>query len=142
MVLLAPLACMPLLPIHGSKRNEVDRVQTLIQEGADIEPKHFGWSPLMRASKENHTDIIQLLLSKRAKNRKGRTQLSFAVSPSKGREVSTGTLLLFLQAGADPSQKDTLGMTAKARATREKRKEALEILNNWERPAQCIIRKD
>ena len=50
MVLLAPLACMPRLPIHGSKRNEVDRVQTLIQEGADIEPKHFGWSPLMRAS--------------------------------------------------------------------------------------------
>ena len=98
----------------------------------------------MKAAEENYTDITKLLLGMRAdvdaKNSRGRTPLSFAVSTSMGREVATETLLLLLQAGADPSQEDKLGMTAKQRATHEKRTEALKILIDFEKRAHCTMK--
>ena len=115
------------------ERNEIDRVETLIKQGADIEQKHLGWSPLMKAAEENHTDIVKLLLNKKAdidaKNKKGRTPLSFAAAPSQNREVAISSIRELLRSGADPTQKDALGMTAFERATREKRTQALDVLN-------------
>ena len=83
------------------ENNDNEKVAKLIADGANIEEKHLGWSPLMKASEENHVEIMKLLLEHRAdikiSNRKGRTALSLAVSPSMGRGVATGTLKLLLE---------------------------------------------
>ena len=126
------------------QRNELDRVQMLIQRGADIEEKHRGWTPLMKAAEENHTAITKLLLSKRAdvdaRNNKGRTPLSFAMSPSQNREVATDTMWLLLMAGADPTQKEALRVTAIERAMHEKRTQASDVLDRfpWNIDRTCL----
>ena len=80
---------------------------------------------------------MQLLLQYKADikvvNRKGRNALSFAVAPSMGRKTACDTLKLLLEHKADPNQKDEMGLTAKARAMREKRQDALAILEERER---------
>ena len=91
----------------------------------------------MKAAEENHVEIMKLLLDHRAdikiSNRKGCTALSFAVSPSMGRDVATGTLKLLLEQGADPLHKDAFGLNAKERARREKRAEALKVLQEFKK---------
>ena len=90
----------------------------------------------MKAAEDNQVGIVKLLLLYRADinaaNKKGRTALSFAVSPSMGRKVAVGTLKLLLDEGADPTYRDSFGLDAKGRARKEKRTEALDILREYE----------
>ena len=79
----------------------------------------------MKAAEENEARILQKLLQQKAKidvkNRKGRTALSFAASPSMKRNTACDTLRLLLENNTDPSQKDDRGLTLKAHAIRERR---------------------
>ena len=110
-------------------------VSRLIAKGYDIEQKFQGWSPLMKAAEENEASIVQELLQQKAdlevKNRKGRTALSFAACPSMKRLTALRTLTILLEHKADPSQKDDAGLTPIAHAFREKRQDALEILEQF-----------
>ena len=89
----------------------------------------------MKAAEENETRILHALLQQKtnleAKNQKGRTALSFAACPSMRRNTACGTLRMLLENNADPSEKDDKGLTPKAHATREKRQDAVEILEQF-----------
>ena len=118
------------------ERNDEEEVERLLDDGADIEQKPLGWSPLMKAAEENHGEILQMLLERKAdlnvKNRKGRTALSFAVGPSMKRPTALKTLRYLLEAGANPLQKDDNGWNAKTRAMKEEREDALAVLQEFE----------
>lgn len=120
--------------------DEVGVRRLLNEEGKDAEEKYQGWSPLMKAAEEGHAEIAKLLLDKGADmevtNRKGRGALSFAAAPSMNGKVKrptpTETLKLLLERGADTSRKDDDGMTAKQRAMKEKRDDAVAIFEEFE----------
>ena len=71
-------------------------VEKLIDEGADVEQKHNGWPPLLKAAETDHVDIMKLLLQANADvhatNKKGRAALSFAAAPSIGKKTAYRTL--------------------------------------------------
>ena len=110
-------------------------VSRLIAKGYDIEQKIQKWSPLMKAAEENETRILHALLQQKtnleAKNQKGRRALSFAACPSMRRNTTCDTLRMLLENNADPSMKDDNGLTPKAHAIREKRQDALKILEQF-----------
>ena len=90
-------------------------------------------------SRRNHAGILQLLLDNNVDvevvNRKGRSTLLFAAAPSMRRPTATSTLRLLLEAGADISTCDMNGLTVKARAITEGRKEAVLIFREFEAKA-------
>lgn len=104
------------------ERGDTEAVQALFLNGGgvDIEEKHQGWTALMKASEEGHTDNIRLLLeqgaSLEASNRNGRAALSMACCPSGDRETSLEAVRLLLEAGADPNRADERGATPRSRA--------------------------
>ena len=110
-------------------------VEKLIDEGADIEERHDGWTPLMKAAETDHVDIMKLLLQANADihatNKKGRAALSFAAAPSMGKETACRTLELLLKWSADVNQEDYEGFTARDRARREHRSDALTFFKEW-----------
>ena len=118
---------------EGSLKN----VCVLLQGGADVEEKFRGWSPLMKAAEEGHTEIIRELLKQRANlevtNKKGRGPLSFAAAPSMKRPANPVALWLLLEAGADRTRTDDGGNTAKERAMIEKRHDAVAVFEEFER---------
>ena len=89
----------------------------------------------MKAAEEDLVDIMRLLLDRNADmnvtNRKGRTALSFAAAPSMKRRTACKTLRLLLDFGARDTQDDQ-GLTAKARANKEQRSDALAIFRDFE----------
>ena len=111
----------------------------LLRDGADLEEKYEGWTPLMKASEENSVEVLRMLIDKKANieatNRKGRTALSFAAAPSddgtKARPTALQALRLLLESGADAKHKDDRGNTAKDYASRDKREDALEIFEEF-----------
>ena len=111
-------------------------VQRLIQEGKDIEEKYDGWSPLMKAAEEGHVPILLQLLQQNADlevtNCKGRSALSFAAAPSQQRPIPVDALRVLLEHGADMERKDMFGQTAKGRAQREKREDAVAVFEEFE----------
>ena len=111
-------------------------MQRLIAEGKDIEEKYDGWSPLMKAAEEGHVVILRQLIEQNADlevtNRKGRSALSFAAAPSQQRPTPVDALRVLLESGADMGKKDIFGQTAKARAQREKRDEAVAVFEEFE----------
>ena len=66
--------------------NDPASVQKLIMLGHNLEEKYQGWSPCMKAAEGNCTEVMLILLYKKADvevcNRNGRTALSFAAAPS------------------------------------------------------------
>ena len=93
----------------------------------------------MKAAEENNVIILQMLLDKKAdieaRNKKGRTALSFAAAPSMNgktrRATSVATLQCLLENGADTNRLDDDGMTARDRAVKEIRLEAIAILDKF-----------
>ena len=96
------------------ERGNEDAVETLINEDADIEEKHLGW----------------ILLMKTQTNRKIRTALSFAAAPSMNRRTACRTLKLLLESGAEDTEDDQ-GLTAKDRARKEQRLDAVAIFEDF-----------
>ena len=118
------------------ENGDQEMVERLIKGDVNINEQYQGWTPLMKAAEENQGEIIKLLLENHADidvaNRKGRTALSFAAAPSMKRPTAIDALQVLLDNGADPSQKDDRKLTARMRASREKRKDAEAILNDFE----------
>ena len=116
-------------------QGDAAKVQELLAQGKDPAETFQGWSPLMKAAEEDNEDVIRLLLDNKvdvdATNRKGRTALSFAAAPSNDgstpRPTAVEAMRLLLKSGADTGKKDVHGMTAKDRAIREKRADAVAV---------------
>ena len=110
-------------------------VEKLIDEGANVEEKHDGWPPLLKAAETDRVDIMELLLQANADihatNKKGRAALSFAAAPSMGKKTADRTLECLLKWGADVNQEDYEGFTARDRARREHRSDALTFFKEW-----------
>ena len=121
------------------ERNDEAGVQQLIALGKDPEEKFEGWSPLMKSAEEGAVEIMRMLLAKdvdlEASNKKGRTAISFAAAPSNNgsevRPTPVATLRLLLESGAKTQHKDVTGVTAKDRAVREKRDDAVAIFEEF-----------
>ena len=119
--------------------NDEAGVQQLLALGKDPEEKFEGWSPLMKSAEEGAVEIMCMLLAKsvdlEARNKKGRTALSFAAAPSNNgsevRPTPVATLRLLLESGAKTQCKDVMGRTAKDRAVHEKRDDAVAILEEF-----------
>lgn len=109
----------------ASLKGQTDIVKKLIARGADVNKP--GWAPLHYAATNGHTEIMVLLLENHAyidaSSPNDSTPLMMAAlygSPS--------AVKLLLEAGADPSIKNRLGLTAIDFANRDKRTEAAEII--------------
>jgi hypothetical protein len=121
------------------EKNDVAEVQHLLALGKDPEEKFEGWSPLMKAAEEGAAEVMRMLLGKNVdlevSNKKGRTALSFAAAPSNKGAVRgptpVATLRLLLESGAKTQHKDVTGVTAKERAVREKRDDAIAIFEEF-----------
>src|SRR4051812_41260445 len=93
-------ACGPSALYNAAHRGNNQEVLSLLASGKDINGQKTGWTPLMIAAAEGHTDIVKLLLEKgadaNARNSYGRTSLMFASSYG-----FTQIAELLIRAGAD-----------------------------------------
>ena len=130
--------CSPSKPLlwKAVERNDIALVEDLLKLDHDVEEKIQGWTPLMKAAEENRTEILKLLIEKgadiNAQNKKGRSALSFAAAPSMQRKTSKETLRILLSKGADSTMKCARELTPKAYALKEKRDDAVKILEEFE----------
>ena len=119
-------------------QGDAAKVHDLLLQGKDPAETFEGWSPLMKASEEDNEEIMRMLLDMKvdveAANKKGRTALSFAAAPSNDgstpRPTAVAAIRLLLQSGA-VDKKDMTGVTAKDRAAREKRKDAVAVFEEF-----------
>lgn len=109
----------------ASLKGQTEIVKKLIARGADVNKP--GWTPLHYAATFGHTEIMALLLDNHA--------YIDASSPNESTPLmmaalygSASAVKLLLEAGADPSIKNRLGLTAIDFAHRDKRTEAAEII--------------
>lgn len=102
-----------------------DICQKLIERDADVNKP--GWTPLHYAATGGHIAIIQLLLNKHAyvdaASPNGSTPLMMAA-----RYGSAAAVKLLLEAGADPTLKNKLGLTAIDFANSNQRTEAAGVI--------------
>jgi hypothetical protein len=95
--------------------------------GGDGDGGQSGWTALMIACVEGHSEIVRALLEQRAqvnaRNNKGWTALRFAVSMDE-----TEIVRLLLEAGADANILDGEGQTALMQAAGENSRESLKVL--------------
>jgi uncharacterized protein len=99
--------------------------QALIQRDADVNKP--GWTPLHYAATNSHTAVMQLLLDNHAyidaASPNGSTPLMMAAMYGNASAVK-----LLLEAGADPTLKNDLGLSAIEFAQRVKKVESIEII--------------
>ena len=125
----------------------VAETMDLLEEGCDVEERHRGWTPLMKAAEEGHCHIAELLLDHgadiEATNRKGRSALSFAAAPSsgdwyrgrRGRVAHVSMVKLLVERGANMWKQDDAKLTPRKRAELERQTESVDILKELEQ--QC-----
>jgi uncharacterized protein len=98
----------------------------LIDRGADV--NKTGWTPLHYAATSGHLPIIELLLEQHAyidaESPNGSTPLMMAAHYG-----SPAAVKLLLEAGADPTLKNQLGLTAIDFANRANRKDAADLIS-------------
>jgi len=113
-------------------RGQAQIARKLIARGADV--NKTGWTPLHYAATNGHVDIMQMLLDENAyidaESPNGTTPLMMAAMYG-----SPAAVKLLLDAGADPTLKNQLKLTALDFANRGNRKDAAELitlgLNAW-----------
>ena len=96
----------------------------------------------MKASEEGNLQVMNMLLEQDvdvdAANRKGRTALSFAAAPSyrdgAPRPTAVAAIRLLLQSGADATKTDGKGETARSRAAKEGREDAVAVFEEFWSP--------
>ena len=108
-------------------------VAKLIQRGADVNKP--GWAPLHYAATKGHLDVMALLLENHAyidaASPNGSTPLMMAAMYG-----TSSAVKLLLEAGADPSLKNSQGLTAIDFAQRDKRLDSAEIIAAFVRGKQ------
>ena len=114
-------------------KGHLDLAKKLIERGADV--NKTGWTPLHYAATNGHLAIMELLLENHAyidaESPNGSTPLMMAAHYG-----SPAAVKLLLEAGADPTLKNQLGLTAIDFARRGNRKDAEELIAASMRAAQ------
>jgi uncharacterized protein len=109
----------------ASIKGYLDLAQQLIERGADV--NKTGWTPLHYAASGGQVAVINLLLEHHAyidaSSPNGSTPLMMAALYG-----SPGAVKTLLEAGADPTIKNDLGLTAIDFAHRDNRVESAEII--------------
>lgn len=109
----------------ASLRGQLDLARKLIERGADVNKP--GWAPLHYAATNGHLEIMDLLLENHAyidaESPNGTTPLMMAALYG-----TTPAVKLLLDAGADPTLRNQLGMTAVDFATKASRRDAAEMI--------------
>jgi excisionase family DNA binding protein len=113
-----------------AQEGDVQSMNELLAQQANVNARTGeGWTPLMFAIINGHTEAAQLLLKRSAdidaRNNKGWTALRFAISMGDVEGVQ-----LLLSAGADINATDQEGNTALMQAARENTAECVRILVN------------
>lgn len=118
------------------EKKDHEAVRRLLLDESGPEETYSGWTPLMKAAEENSVEIMNSLIEAsadlEAKNRKQRTALSFASAPSMKRPSAVDAIRVLLIHGANTASKDCDGLTPKERAAKEKRTDAVQILEEFE----------
>ena len=95
-------------PLHFAATKEI--AELLINEGADVNAKDKGWTPLYHAAWRGHKEVAELLIAKGAdvnmKDVEGVTPLHLAADRG-----HTEVVELLITAGADVNAKDDEGET-------------------------------
>jgi uncharacterized protein len=114
-------------------KGHFELVKQLIERGADV--NKTGWTPLHYAATNGHLAIMELLLEQHAyidaESPNGTTPLMMAAHYG-----SPAAVKLLLEAGADPTLKNQLGMTAIDFAYRANRQEAADLIAASQRASQ------
>jgi uncharacterized protein len=118
-------------------KGRLDFVKRLLARGADV--NKTGWTPLHYAASGGHREIMQLLLDQHAyidaESPNGTTPLMMAAGYS-----SDAAVKLLLDAGADPSLKNQLGLSALDFAKRADREDSagliMAALRAWQAKAK------
>jgi uncharacterized protein len=110
----------------ASLRGEMGLVNALVERDADI--NRPGWTPLHYAATGGKTEVIGVLLERHAyidtESPNGTTPLMMAAQYGTPRAVKH-----LLEAGADPTLKNSLGMSALDFAQRANRPESVELIS-------------
>ena len=114
-------------------KGHTEVVRKLIARDADV--NKTGWTPLHYAATSGHLAIIELLLEHHAyidaESPNGTTPLMMAAHYG-----TPAAVKLLLEAGADPSLKNQLGLSALDFAMRANRRDAAELIAGHVRRAQ------
>lgn len=114
-------------------KGHLDLARKLIERGADI--NKTGWAPLHYAATNGHLAIMDLLIENHAyidaESPNGSTPLMMAAHYG-----TPAAVKFLLEAGADPSLKNQLGLTAIDFAHRANRKDSAELIAASVRAAQ------
>jgi len=92
------------------ERGDLEMIRFLLDEGADMEAKYDGLTPLMLASRKGSADIVRLLLERGANPNEQGTASSRALHFALGTR-SEEIVGLLLSHGAEVDCRDSLGLT-------------------------------
>ena len=91
--------------LQAAIKGDLEQVNVWLDAGANVHFSKLGWTPLMRASRNGHTEVARLLLERgaelEAKDPDGRTSLMWAAFNG-----HTEVVCLLLDRGADIEARD------------------------------------
>jgi ankyrin repeat protein len=109
----------------ASLRGHLDIAKKLVAKGADV--VKTGWTPLHYAATNSHIPVMELLLEEHAyidaESPNGTTPLMMAAMYG-----TTAAVKYLLEAGADPTVKNQLGMTAGDFASKANRPDSANLI--------------
>ena len=115
-------------------KGQLDLARQLIERGADVNKP--GWAPLHYAATNGHLKIMEMLLDQNAyidaESPNGSTPLMMAALYG-----TTAAVKLLLEAGADPTLRNQLGLNAIDFAYRANRTDSAELIAEFIRRVQA-----